>query len=131
MIHSAKSQSFYKSLAHLFYAVAVADQTVRKEEIQTLKNIVKEKWLDADDYEDEFGTDTAFQIEIVFDWLLDSQPDAESCFKVFEEYKKENEKQFPQKIKSLIWETVDSIAASFSGKNKSEVILLAKLKQLL
>lgn len=131
MIQSEKSQSFYGSLAHLFYSVASVDKAVRTDEIQTLKNIVKEKWLDADDYEDAFGTDTAFQIEIVFDWLLDAEPSSESCFKVFEEYKKDNEKQFSQKMKSLIWETADSIAASFSGKNKSEIIVLAKLKQLL
>jgi hypothetical protein len=31
----------------------------------------------------------------------------------------------------LIWRTTEDIAASFAGKNKSELILLSKLKSIL
>ncbi|HLU51235.1 MAG TPA: hypothetical protein VKZ42_03660 [Flavobacteriaceae bacterium] len=55
-----KSQKFYQSLGKLFYAIASVDKVVRKDEVEILKSLVKEKWLDLDDVEDEFGTDAAY-----------------------------------------------------------------------
>ena len=60
---------FYQNLGKLFYAIAAADKTVHTAEINTLKEIVKTKWLDVDPTNDVFDTDAAYQIEIVFDWL--------------------------------------------------------------
>ena len=122
---------FYQKMGELFYAIAAADKVVRKEEYNTLKTMVLEKWKNLDDYEDPFHTDAAYQIEVVFDWFDYEQLDANDCFDSFAEYKKENPKYFTQERKELIWETADAIASSFAGKNKSEVIMLAKLKILL
>ncbi len=38
-------------------------------EIERLKEDVRKYWLTVDSIEDEFGTDAAYQIEIVFNWL--------------------------------------------------------------
>ena len=122
---------FYQKMGELFYAIAAADKVVRKEEYNTLKTMVLEKWKNLDDYEDPFHTDAAHQIEVVFDWFDYEQLDANDCFDSFEDYKKENPKHFTQERKELIWETADAIASSFAGKNKSEIIMLAKLKILL
>ncbi len=122
---------FYQKMGELFYAVAAADKVVRKEEYDTLKNMVLEKWKNLDDYEDPFHTDAAYQIEVVFDWFDYEQLDASDCFDSFADYKKENPKLFTKERKELIWETADAIASSFAGKNKSELIMLAKLKNLL
>lgn len=128
---SNDTKKFYLKLGKLFYAVAAIDQAIREEEVQTLKNIIKDEWVFLDDDVDEFSTDSAYQIEIVFDWLEELQPDPEDCFESFKKFKQDNESMFPQHVKDLIWKTADRIAASFSGKNKSEVILLAKLKAIL
>lgn len=128
---SKETRKFYLKLGNLFYAIAAVDKVVREEEVQTLKNIIKDEWVFVDDETDEFGVDSAYQIEIVFDWLEELQPDPEDCFNSFKKFKQEHEAMFPQHIKDLIWKTADRIAASFSGKNKSEVILLAKLKSVL
>ncbi|MCZ4319070.1 hypothetical protein O4H26_08715 [Aequorivita viscosa] len=122
---------FYQKMGELFYAIAAADNVVRKTEYDALKNIVTEKWKDLDDYEDPFHTDAAYQIEVVFDWFDYEQLDANDCFDSFADYKKENPKLFTTERKKLIWETADAIASSFAGKNKSELIMLAKLKMLL
>ncbi len=122
---------FYQKMGELFYAIAAADKVVRKEEYNTLKTMVLEKWKNLDDYKDPFHTDAAHQIEVVFDWFDYEQLDANDCFDSFEDYKKENPKHFTQERKELIWETADAIASSFAGKNKSEIIMLAKLKILL
>lgn len=125
------TEEFYSSIGKLFYAVAASDKVVRAEEIRTLKELVKEKWVPVDNATDKYGTDEAYKIEIAFDWLQENEPEAAWAFNEFEEYKKEHQKAFTPEINQLIWETADAIAASFSGKNKSELIMLSKLKILL
>lgn len=122
---------FYQKMGELFYAIAAADKVVRKQEYDTLKTMVLEKWKNLDDYKDPFHTDAAYQIEVVFDWFDYEQLDANDCFDSFADYQKENPKLFTPERKKLIWNTADAIASSFAGKNKSEVIMLAKLKNLL
>lgn len=122
---------FYQKMGELFYAIAAADKVVRKEEYDALKKMVLDKWKNLDDYEDPFHTDAAYQIEVVFDWFDYEQLDANDCFDSFADYKKENPKLFTKERMDLIWETADTIANSFAGKNKSERIMLNKLKAVL
>ena len=120
------SINFYRNLGKLFYAIAAADRNVRDEEYNTLKDIVKADWLSVDDIEDSFGTDTAYHIEIVFNWLRNEDDNnAHDCFDNFIAYKKKNEYLFSDNIKQLIMKTATAIASSFSEKNKSELIMLA------
>lgn len=121
---------FYQKVGRLFFAVAMADGFVHTKEIIKLKTLIREKWLPLDDIEDEYGTDAAFQIEIVFDWLLENEKRSDECFEDFAEFYKQNETVFTKKIKVLIYATADSVANSFAGKNKSELICLAKLQLL-
>jgi hypothetical protein len=119
---------FYRNLGKLFYAISAADGNVRPIEFDKLKKIVKKQWLDVDNLEDTFGTDAAYQIEIVFDWLNeDEELNAKACFKDFINYKKSQSHLFTQDIIRLILKTASAIAYEFSGFNKSELILLAKL----
>lgn len=122
---------FYQKMGELFYAIAASDNEVREAEYNTLKKIVSQKWKNLDDYEDPFHTDAAYQIEVVFDWFDYEQLDANDCFDSFAEYNQENRKLFTEERKKLIWETANSIADSFAGKNKSELAMLAKLQVLL
>jgi hypothetical protein len=122
---------FYQSLGKLFYAVAMADKNVRPIEIQRLKEDVQKYWLAVDAIEDEFGADAAYQIEIVFDWLKQEEKNGDMYFQEFVDFYKEHPSRFNTSIKQLIFKTADDIAFSFANKNKSELILLAKLKMLL
>ncbi len=122
---------FYQKMGELFYAVVAADNVVRKEEYESLKKIVAEQWKNLDSFEDSFGTDAAYQIEVVFDWFDYEQLDAKDCFDSFADYKKEHPQFFNKDRKELIWKTATAIATSFSGANKSELIMLATLKRLL
>ena len=119
---------FYQNLGKLFYAIAAIDNTIHNAEIQKLKELVKKVWLHVDDLEDDFGTDAAYQIDIVFDWLLNEVTlDVQACYDDFVSYKKDQNHLFTNTINRLILKTADAIAESFSGKNKSELMLLAKL----
>lgn len=128
-IHTA--QNFYQHLGKLFYAIAAADNVVSEEEVKALKNIVEEEWLEIDRIDDEFGTDTAYQIEIIFDWLDENQPDAEGAFLEFKEYRQEHINLFDENIDRLIWKTANEIADSFAGINRAEINMLTKLRSLL
>ncbi|MRT16157.1 hypothetical protein F3C99_04220 [Vitellibacter sp. q18] len=122
---------FYQKMGELFYAIAAADKEVKKAEYDTLKQLVSDKWKNLDHYEDPFHTDAAYQIEIVFDWFDYEQLDAGDCFDSFAEYKKDNPRLFTPERKKLIWETANAIAGAFAGKNKSELVMLAKLQKIL
>ncbi len=125
------TNKFYQTLGKLFYAVAMADKNVRPIEVKKLQEAVRVHWLQIDEVEDEYGTDAAYQIEIVFDWLQAQEEDGDIYFEEFKAFHEEHPELFTNKLASLIWKTADTIAFSFAGKNKSELILLAKLKMVL
>ncbi len=121
---------FYQKLGELFYAIAAADKVVRTKEFEALRKLVKDEWEEIDDYTDEFDTDAAYQMEIVFQWFEYEQLDASDCFNDFASFYKDNPKLFSERKLKLIWKTANAIANAFSGKNKSEVIMLTKLRLL-
>jgi hypothetical protein len=119
---------FYQNLGKLFYAIAASDGSVRSTEIDKLKAFVNKEWLDVDEVNDAFGTYGAYQIEVVFDWLYENEElYVNSCFNDFISYKKEQSHLFTDEVKKLILKTASSIAYAFSGINKSELIMIAKL----
>ena len=132
MLNSEKvGNELYQYLGKLFYAVAIADRTIHLKELEKLKEMVRKHWLDVDDIEDEYGEDAAFQIEVVFDWLLEYEKDGHNCFNEFKVFFKEHPSHFTPEIKDIIMATANAIARSFAGTNKSELVILAKLKLLL
>jgi hypothetical protein len=122
------SNRFYQSLGKLFYAVAASDNMIRTEELNQMKSMVREHWLDVDHAQDDFGTDAAFQIEIIFDWLQENETSIDKCFAEFKSFKKEHASLFSPTINALIFKTAHSIAESFAGTNQQELALLNQLE---
>lgn len=119
---------FYQNLGKLFYAIAYADNNIETIEFEKLKELIQKYWLELDPLEDIYSTDAAYQIEIVFDWLNSQETtDANTCFVDFINYKNQQKHLFTKNVNHLILKTARAIAASFSGINKSELILLANL----
>lgn len=121
---------FYQNLGKLFYAVAMADHSIHVKEVDRLKEVIHEHWLNLDDIEDEYGTDAAFQIETVFDWFLEYGKDSEEIFEEFEAFYTDHKILFPKNVKQLIMSTARAITAAFAGSNKSELILLGRIELL-
>lgn len=122
---------FYQQLGKLFYGIASADKTVRKEEIAQLKEIVKKEWVPIENTFNEFGDDSAYQIEIVFDWLVENDWSIGKVIPNFKIYRKEHPSLFTPQANDLILKTAKAIADSFSGKNKSESVLVKELTAIL
>ena len=121
---------FYQKLGELFYAIAASDKVVRKAEYKALSEIVEKEWKSMDDYEDQFKTDAAYQIAIVFEWFDYEGMNAQECFSSFKDYYEEHQSLFYGRRKELILKTASKIANSFNGTNKSELIMLSKLETL-
>ncbi|WP_142785914.1 hypothetical protein [Changchengzhania lutea] len=119
---------FYQNLGKLFYAIAAADKQVREVEFDKLKALIRQQWPEINDTNNRFNTDAAHQIEFVFNHLnQENAINAKKCFDDFVNFKNEQQHLFTNQVKQLILKTASAIAASFSGINKSELIMLAKL----
>ncbi len=122
---------FYQQLGKLFYSLASVDNNVHEEEMAQLKQIVKKKWLPLENSLNEFGDDAAYQIEIVFDWLVENDWNIGKIIPDFEIFKKEHPHLFTPQVNDLILKTAKAITNSFSGKNKSESVLIDQLRGVL
>jgi hypothetical protein len=122
---------FYQQLGRVFFGVAEADGTVREEEIERLDEIVQKHWLGLEDTFDEFDTDSAYQIEIVFAWLNNNDWDKDNILEDFKDFKEEHSKLFGYKNRLLIQGTAQAIAKSFYGTNKAENLYLNDLRKIL
>jgi len=115
-------------LGRVFYATAQADKVIRPEEISELKQVVKNVWLDVDDATDQFDSDAAYQIEIVFDYLLDNEIIVEGIINQVKSFKSIHTSLFTKNIIELIMKTALNITSSFAKNNKSELVFLSQLR---
>ena len=119
---------FCQNLGKLFYAIAAVDNSVREEEVSTVEKLVNKYWLQQDFIASCSQNDAKNAIIDTFKWLCeDSEYDAETCYNNFVNFKKQNDFMFTDHINTLILKTAGKITSSFSGQNKSELIMLAKL----
>lgn len=124
-------QKFYQQTGYLAYAVASADKHISEAEVKTLKKEVTENWLSLEKTRDEFGTDAAYQIEIVFDWLTDEMPTSEEAFQQFSDYVEAAGPFLTDELKLQLVDLANKIAISFHGANKAELDILYRLQKLL
>lgn len=129
-LKSPQNDKFYQHLGRLFYAIAAADRVIRREEVEVIKTVVEKYWKKIDNSKDIYGTQTASQIEIVFDWLDANKPDAEEAFDTFADFYKGHKNIFTESVKNDLMATSNEIASAFRDKNKSELVMLAKLQTL-
>jgi hypothetical protein len=122
---------FYEHLGKVFYSIAAIDKSIRKEEIDKLKQIIQTEWLPLENTFNEFGDDTAYEIEIVFDWLVANEWELEQVIPNFKIFRTEHQSLFTPAVNALIIKTANAIATSFSGKNKSEHVLISQLNSIL
>ncbi len=123
---SIKAHKFHQALGYLFYAVASADKIVAPKEVATLKQLISRAWLPL-----FRQSEIVFQIQFTFDKLSKEEVSSRTAFEVFKKYKRANRGSFNDQRKKHIWTTVNSIAETINGKNKSELILLSQLSVLL
>lgn len=119
-------REFFDKLAHLMYAVAVADGKIVLREKITIKKIVEEhQFLPTIDTEDREI------IYAVLRKLIKEQTSSEEAFTTFKDFYSKNPESFPVELRKNIMEIANKIAASYAGRNKSESVIISKLYFLL
>jgi hypothetical protein len=124
-------QQLYQHLGHLFYAIAACDGKVRPGESDRLHDLVDQYWMPLEGTVDEFSTDAAHYILIVFDHLLAESVPPSVAFEVFADYYRHHPNVFTIAIKHRISDTAGSIAHAFRGINEGEHKYLYTLNELL
>ena len=114
--------TFYKNISKLFYAFMAIDKHVRKEEYRACIQQLKETWPEKEG---------VVSIEQQLKKLIVNKENAMHCFLDFESYYKSHHFLFSTIFKKSIKNTAGIIASAFGSKNKSELILLAKLQLLM
>lgn len=120
-------QRFYEAIGQACYAVAAADRKIHPLEINAMKAAIKEYWVPLEDSTDEFGSDQAFQAEMTFESLCETDADGMECLRDFLEFASHNPAIFTEDVRVRVMETAHRIASAYSGENKSELVVLSKL----
>lgn len=122
MISLKNNPEFYKSLAHLFYALVVADRNVEKVEKVVVHGLIQQHW-------------SVMSEELEIDQLLyatlkklfKNKSEKEDAFQVFKQFFLENQELFNDEMKEKIMDSANRIVNAFSGVNKSESVLISRL----
>lgn len=113
---------FYESLAYLLYAVVVVDNHVRIEEKQKVRELVDDLWTI--EIQDLDSRSTIFSI---LKKLFAENYDKELAFLHYKAFFLEHRALFPEELKKKIMFSANKIADAFSGRNKSESVLISRL----
>ena len=121
----------HENIGKLFYAVAMADKKIEEEELVALKTDISQRWCNLDSKPNGLVLDGHQEIFTVFTHLQNTNAQSDLCFLEFRHFFNEHQNLFNTDLRKLIWDTAQAVASSFAKKNKSELIVLAKLKMLL
>jgi hypothetical protein len=127
MEHPDINSKLFEHLGKVFYAIAAIDHDLHEEETLRLKKEIEQYWKP--EYP-EAPYSMAFYIWHAFELARRSDTTAEEAFGQFVEYYKDSPEEFPEDKQNLIMDTANAIANAYAHKNKSELILLAKLQLL-
>lgn len=118
---------FYQHVGKLFYAVALSDNKLDEGEFDTLKNELST----ASSFTELLAVDKTLggkhHILSAFTLMFADKVSPQICYDEFIAFKKKHEELFTASVKENILSIAGKIASSFSNRNKSELIMLAKL----
>ena len=127
MENSDINTELFEHLGKLFYAVAAVDRELHEDETLRLKKEIEKFWKPRFT---EAPYSMAFYIWHAFEHARSSDATAEEAYEEFINYYKESPQVFTEEIRNLVLDTANAIAKAYADRNKSELILLAKLQLL-
>jgi len=124
-----KYKVFFQKTGKILFAIAMADRKIAPKEYEALQALIKEEmklsYLKGDEIKH------INQLKNVFDWMMLNPKSADEILTEYKKFKNENKEFFTPEIKDFIYKTANRIAGSYANKNKSELIVLAKLHFIL
>lgn len=111
----------------MFCSNAAIDKIISEEKIEKLKQIIKLDWLPLEKSFNEFGLDIVYENDIVFDRLLANVWELWKVILYFKIFREKHQGLLNQEINAVILKIANAIISLFSGKNKSEPVLVSEL----
>ncbi len=119
------SKDFFYSISYLFYAVSYADKAMVTEEKREIVKYIRKDWA---------VSNTRFDSEeLMYETmrtLIRETVTSEVALKKFQDYYIANQSLFSKDLKNKLLKACHSICNVSAGKNKSELIILAKIHKL-
>lgn len=122
---------FYEQVAKLWYAVIMCDNSFHRNEAKRLQEILSAHPIEAD-IDNVLKTEEGMRvIEKHIGELVSTNTDYLICLDDFKIYRKEHEVYFTDAIKQSLWKACNALAYSTAGQNKTELIILQEIKNIL
>jgi len=122
-------KNFYSEVGKLLYALAKADGSIPPEEIKAIHQLVLKDLVPLENSTDEFGTDSAFYVEMEFDYLNENFYEPDVAFNSFITYVEDHYSAFDEKLKSAIIKVAETLINSFHETNIQDHNYILKLKE--
>lgn len=118
------SEEFYKSIANLLYAVSMVDKNMTVEEKRSIVKRVEKNWnTSKDDSESEL-------IYAELRGLIKEKTTSDTAYESFKNYYLAHQQEFSKETVHNLLAASHEISEATASKNKSELIILAKLYKL-
>ncbi|WP_435255381.1 hypothetical protein [Tenacibaculum sp. A30] len=117
------TEEFYEGLANLFYAVSMADKNMTVEEKKSIVKRVEKNWSNSDNSGSE-------QVYETLRSLVKDKLSSEEAYENFKNYYLTHQEEFSKDVIHNLLVAAHEISNSTASKNKSELIILAKLYKL-
>lgn len=124
-------KEFYSEVGKMLYAIAKADGSISKEERKVIHEMVLSKIVPLESSTDEFGTDSAFYVEMEFDYLNENLADPDDAFESFINYIEEHYSACNGTLKHTILNVAEYLIESFHETNIRDHQYMIKLRNTL
>ncbi|MFT4753168.1 MAG: hypothetical protein ACI85Q_000706 [Salibacteraceae bacterium] len=124
-------KNFYSEVGKLLYALAKADGSITLEEVNLIHKLVLKDMVPLESSTDEFGTDSAFYIEMEFDYLNENFHDPDVAFNSFIDYVDEHYTAFNDTLKYAVYNIANTLTHSYHETNIKDHYMMEKLKKVL
>jgi hypothetical protein len=120
-----------KALGYLVYAVTSSDKHVSQEEKKVVHDKLNHEWKLLADSEDPFGVRAMDLIDKMMIKMADLHIESEDAFEEFKKIFEVYRDQFTPEIRKFMIEICISTGSAFNRMNKSELVLISRIEQLL
>lgn len=124
-------KNFYAEVGKLLYALAKADGNITQEEIKEIHQMVIKDLVPLETSTDEFGTDSAFYVEMEFDFLNENFVEPDQAFNSFVDYVDEHYTAFDNKLKEAVFNVANTLTQRFHETNIQDHYMIERLKKVL
>ena len=122
---------FYKELGKLLYAMALADNSISKEEKEVITKQIAERLLHKEVDADQFGSNEAWITQFSFDTTEEAGESADETFEEFLTFIKQYRNELTEQEIEICYRLSEHVANAYRHVNKKESKMLSSLRNYL